>query len=72
MLELLCIKSFWIFQAIDPATGATVGFLPPDLIEGQGEGFVTYTVKPKSSAQTGATVDAQARIVFDTNDPIDI
>lgn len=69
-------KAFWIFQSIDPATGAPptdalAGFLPPDLNPGEGQGFVTYSVQPKNNRVTGAVVDAQARIVFDDQDPID-
>ena len=37
------------------------GFLPPDVVEGQG--FVQYTVKSKSTVQTGDVIDAEARIV---------
>ncbi|MBE3037310.1 MAG: VCBS repeat-containing protein, partial [Chloroflexi bacterium] len=65
----------WEFTAIDPATGdlpedPLVGFLPPNVNGPEGEGFVTYTVQPKSSAKTGDRIDAQASIVFDVNDPI--
>ncbi|MCB0170919.1 MAG: Ig-like domain-containing protein, partial [Anaerolineae bacterium] len=73
-IDITTGRVFWIFQSIDPATGgpptdATAGFLPPDVVEGQG--FVQYTVKSKSTVQTGDVIDAEARIVFDTNDPID-
>jgi hypothetical protein len=65
----------WEFTAIDPATSdlpedPLVGFLPPNVNGPEGEGFVTYTVQPKSSAKTGDRIDAQASIVFDVNDPI--
>ncbi|MCP4110353.1 MAG: hypothetical protein GY749_33350 [Desulfobacteraceae bacterium] len=36
-----------------------------------GEGFVNYTIKAKETAVTGDVIDAQARIIFDVNDPID-
>ncbi len=62
---------------------ASIGFLPVnDTVydadhnvvtqgTGKGEGFVTYTIKAKRDVQTGTVVDAQARIVFDTEEPID-
>jgi hypothetical protein len=66
----------WELKAIDPATGdlpldPLKGFLPPNIVKGQGEGSVTYTVKAKNTVQSGDVIDAQARIVFDTNEPID-
>jgi N-acetylneuraminic acid mutarotase len=75
-IDIVNGKAFWTFQSIDPATGApptdaSVGFLPPDVDEGEGQGFVTYSVMPKSTTQTGSVIDAQARIVFDANDPMD-
>jgi subtilase family serine protease len=64
------------FVAIDPATGdvptdPTVGFLPPEDGEGIGQGYVRYSVKPKSTAATGTVIDALASIVFDDNAAID-
>ncbi|MBN1661871.1 MAG: PKD domain-containing protein [Anaerolineae bacterium] len=75
-IDVVSGEAFWIFQSIDPATGAppvdaTVGFLPPNTSSGTGEGFVTYRIRPDASAQTGDVVDAWARIFFDVNDPID-
>lgn len=69
-------EAFWEFTSIDPATGAEptnplLGFLPPDLTSPEGEGFASYSVKPKSTIINGAVIDAQARIVFDINEPID-
>ena len=65
----------WTFTSLDPATldvpiNPLEGFLPPDDSEGDGEGFVTYTIEPKSSATTGTVINAQATVVFDTNPPI--
>jgi hypothetical protein len=61
----------WTFTTIDPATGEVpsdllVGFLPVN-----NEGFVSYSVLPRSTVVTGDTINAEARIVFDNNDPID-
>ena len=66
----------WTFTAIDPATGdecddPAKGLLPPNDSAGAGEAFVTYTVQTRSTIQTGDRVDAVARIVFDTEEPID-
>ena len=38
---------------------------------GRGEGYVTYTVKALRNAGTGTVIDAQALIVFDTEEPIE-
>jgi len=69
-------KVFWIFEAIDPATGLAVtdpdlGMLPVnDTITKRGEGFVNFTVKPKSTTLTGDTILAKADILFDANEVI--
>jgi hypothetical protein len=67
---------FWEFTAIDPATGLppldpAIGFLPPNTDGRQGQGFATYTVRALQGTPSGTVVDAEARIVFDTNAPID-
>jgi subtilase family serine protease/methionine-rich copper-binding protein CopC len=69
-------QAFWQFDSIDPATGdvpidALMGFLPPNLTNPDGMGFVTYSVRPRSSATTGTRIDAVATIVFNTNAPMD-
>lgn len=66
---------FWQFVAIDPETGDLpenpfVGFLPPNVNGPESEGFVTYTVRPKTTVATGDRVDAIASIVFDVNEAI--
>ena len=66
----------WTLTTIDPETGelpadAQMGFLPTDDDAGRGEGFISYMVKPKRTAATGDVIDAQARIVFDIEEPID-
>lgn len=69
-------RAFWSFHSVDPATGdvptsATVGFLPVNDARGRGLGFVTYRVRPEAATTTGTVVSAQARIVFDRNEPLD-
>jgi hypothetical protein len=66
----------WTFRTLDPNTltlpeDAFAGFLPPDDASGRGQGFLSYGVRPKSNAVTGTRYDAQARIIFDTEAPID-
>lgn len=66
----------WTLTALDPSTldipiDPFTGFLPPNRTKPEGEGFVNYSIRPKASSPTGARIEAQARIVFDTNDPID-
>ncbi|MEX2188779.1 MAG: carboxypeptidase regulatory-like domain-containing protein [Pirellulales bacterium] len=76
IIDILTGLVTWVFQTLDPATGeppldALAGFLPPNDETHRGEGFVSYTVKPKQSAATGSRADAEATIVFDDNEPID-
>ncbi len=66
----------WELKSIDPETGDVpfsplLGFLPPNLNGSEGQGFLSYSIKPKSTATTGTRIDAQATIVFDQNEPID-
>jgi hypothetical protein len=69
-------QAFWTFVTIDPATGEqpldpNVGFLAINDSQGAGEGWVSYSVRPKRTVVTGDVIDAQARIVFDTEAPLD-
>lgn len=66
----------WEFISVNPLTGLEFtnpldGFLPVNDSIGSGEGFVTFTVLPKSSLQTGDSIFAEASIIFNTNDPIE-
>ncbi|HUU70584.1 MAG TPA: dockerin type I repeat-containing protein, partial [Planctomycetota bacterium] len=66
----------WVISAIDPNTGEQpdnplLGLLPPNDETHRGEGHVTYTIKPKSTAATGTRITNKATIVFDNNEPID-
>lgn len=70
-------QAFWEFQSIDPLT-----LLPPaDPLKGflllqdsssltSGHGFVNFSIKPVSNANTLDTILARADIVFDNNDTI--
>ncbi|HEX8422031.1 MAG TPA: Calx-beta domain-containing protein, partial [Pyrinomonadaceae bacterium] len=66
----------WRFTSIDPMTGLLTddplaGFLPPNKNAPEGEGQVLFTVQPRKGMPTGTQVRNTARIVFDTNAPID-
>ena len=74
-LDIVNSELFWSFQSIDPETGlppyeALKGFLPINDDNGAGEGFVTYSIKAKSTTQTGDELKASANIFFDINEPI--
>jgi hypothetical protein len=76
-IDIIKNELFWIFESIDPMTGfspvdATVGFLPVnDSIRRLGEGFVSYTIMPKTTVTTRDTITAQASIIFDVNEAIE-
>ena len=66
----------WRFSSIDPATlqptlDPLAGFLPPNRVPAEGEGSVLFTINPRQDLASGTQINNQARIVFDTNDPID-
>ncbi len=63
------------FLALDPVTYEIVpnpfdGFLPPNVNSPEGEGFISYRVKPKTSAAHLDVIANNAEIVFDYNAPI--
>jgi len=65
----------WRLITIDPETGGLpndpdAGFLPPNDESNRGEGFVNYKIKPKANLATNTVINAEAKIVFDTNEPI--
>src|SRR5262245_27724684 len=57
-------------DTFDLPSDALAGFLPPNVASPQGEAFVRYRVRSKSSSDTGTRIDAQATIVFDTESPL--
>ncbi len=66
----------WLIKAIDPLTGEVVtnpalGLLPPNDAEGNGAGFVTYTIQPTIGVPSGSTVTAAATVLFNTAAPQD-
>ena len=75
-IDIVANEVFWIFQSIDPATGlppqgTQQGFLPVNDENHSGEGYVSFTIKPKANAcATGDELTASASIVFDINEAI--
>jgi RHS repeat-associated protein len=65
----------WVFTSLDPVTldvpdDPLAGFLPPNRSAPEGEGFVSYTVQPLATLNTGTVINAQATVIFDDNKPI--
>jgi hypothetical protein len=61
-----------VMQSVDPITGdlpedPLAGFLPPNDGTHRGEGWLTFTAKPKSGLVAGTTIVNEATIVFDVN-----
>ena len=66
----------WRFFSIDPVTNQPTddplaGFLPPNQDAPEGEGAVMFTIVAKPNLPAGAEIRNKARIVFDTNAPLD-
>ncbi|MEZ6137703.1 MAG: SdrD B-like domain-containing protein [Pirellulaceae bacterium] len=75
VVDLATNTATWTFRTIDPSTGqppqdASLGFLPINDETGVGEGFVSYTIEADANVPTGTVIDAEAVIVFDTEEPI--
>lgn len=75
-LDLTSGRAIWTITAIDLSTGemplsSDQGILPPNTTNHVGEGYVTFTIKPRAGLATGAVITNQARIVFEENEPID-
>ena len=54
----------------EPPVDPSVGFLPPNN-DTDGQGYVTFTVRPKQQVSSLSRIDARATIIFDQNEPID-
>jgi uncharacterized repeat protein (TIGR01451 family) len=75
-LDMQTGQVVWTLKVIDTATGdfpadPLAGFLPPENGSGRGQGYVTFSVKPKSDIALGTVIRNKASIVFDTNDAIE-
>jgi RHS repeat-associated protein len=65
----------WVLRSIDPATGEVPahplhGFLPPNDATHRGDGFLRYSVRPRTGLASGVRLDSMASIIFDTNEAI--
>jgi hypothetical protein len=74
-LDIVNREVFWTFQSLEvgrnvPPYDPKKGMLPVNDTLGNGEGFVTYTVMPRSNSRTRDSVKAQASIYFDVNAPV--
>jgi hypothetical protein len=74
-VDIIQNELFWVFQSVDPGTGLPpyspiLGMLAVNDTLGNGEGFVKFSIVPKTSSQTGEDVSAMAYIYFDINPPI--
>jgi hypothetical protein len=56
---------------MQPVTDPLAGFLPPNVTSPEGQGSIIFSVQPKSSLATGDEIRNRARIVFDSNAPLD-
>lgn len=75
-IDLSTGTAFWTLKSVDPSTGQTpvnplLGFLAINDSLHSGEGFVTYSIKPKSTLKTMDIITSKASIVFDRNAAIE-
>jgi RHS repeat-associated protein/uncharacterized repeat protein (TIGR01451 family) len=64
-----------ILMSLDPLTGKAplavgAGFLPSDDTQGDGKGFVQYTIQPRVGLNSGSSVQQEASVVFDGKAPV--
>src|SRR5690606_26171151 len=63
----------WQFTSIDPLTGdlpVFEGFLPPNVSKPDGEGGVSFSIRPWSFLPDASKFENRASIYFDQNEPI--
>lgn len=66
-------RAEWLFRGKDPYTGELADFLPPNKedVAPRGEGWVSYSVKPKADLATGTVIRNMATIDFEIDIPPD-
>ena len=74
-LNLTNRTATWRFETLDPFTrdipdDPYAGFLPPNLTNSIGDGFVSYAIRPASDTASNTLIRAMADIVFDYNEAI--
>lgn len=65
----------WTLETIDPQTGlppsdSSLGFLPPNRNGTEGQGYLNFSISPKSDLPDASVLSNSASIIFDTNAPI--
>jgi hypothetical protein len=65
----------WSFLGLDPTTfdypeSLTLGILPPNVNQPEGEGFVSFSIQRLETLSDGEDITNKASIIFDTNAPI--
>ncbi|MCO5233819.1 MAG: T9SS type A sorting domain-containing protein [Chitinophagales bacterium] len=63
------------FVTLDKSTGDLTtdplyGFLPPNINQPEGEGWISYSIALKNGLPTNTPINNQAEIIFDENEPI--
>jgi subtilase family serine protease len=61
----------WVFRAIDPVTGLLVSGENVGVLKPGETAEVSYTIRSRPEALSGASLDAQARVIFGDAAPID-
>jgi len=74
-LDVTTGRVVWHFTTLNPATNdlpedGTIGFLPPNQTQSEGEGSLAFTVRTREGLPTGTEVSNGAEIIFDVNEPI--
>lgn len=74
-LDITTGRVTWTLTAIDPNTNERplsplLGLLPPNNEQRDGEGYVIFSVAPKTNLLTRTDLANSAEIYFDENDPI--
>ncbi|MCZ6701887.1 MAG: right-handed parallel beta-helix repeat-containing protein [Ignavibacteria bacterium] len=60
----------WYIHGTDIRNGDLADFLPPNVNPPEGEGWVSFSVNPKSDLVTGDQIRNKAAIIFDVNPPV--
>src|SRR5690606_2965441 len=61
----------WVFRAIDADTGLLVETPGVGLLRAGETGELSYTVRAMPTAETGATLEGRARVIFGTSAPLE-
>jgi hypothetical protein len=73
-LNVITNEIIWIIESVDVNTGQApidvgIGFLPPNNGT-SGQGYVTFSLNVREDTVHMSQIDAQAEIIFDSNEPI--